>query len=113
MGDLMNFVSKINISFVWRLLLKRLLLGAVILYISPLILAGDTDIRLNSLGFIPGLSKKASIISECSDFTIKKASGNFTLFSGKVTETTHQNDIKQDMWKLDKEVSLCHRKEKD
>ena len=34
----------------------------------------DSDIRLNSLGFLPAAAKKASIVATCSEFAVKKVS---------------------------------------
>jgi len=64
-------------------------------------LGADTDIRLNSLGFLPGMPKKASIIADCSSFSAKKAPGGETVYSGKVTGPLHQDDVEQDVWIAD------------
>ena len=63
--------------------------------------AVDSDIRLNSLGFFPGMEKKATIIAGCSDFTVKKTADGKTVYSGKVTGPFHQNDVNQDGWTAD------------
>ena len=64
-------------------------------------MSANSDIRLNSLGFLPGMQKKATIITECSDFTVKKASDGQTVYSGKVTGPLHQDDVNQDVWVAD------------
>jgi endoglucanase len=71
------------------------------LFCVNMILGADMDIRLNSLGFSPGMPKKASIIAECSNFTVKEASNNEAVFSGKVTGPVHQDDVDQDVWIAD------------
>jgi endoglucanase len=63
--------------------------------------AADADIRLNSLGFLPRMPKKASISAQCSEFTIKKSGESTAAFSGKATGPVHQNDVNQDVWIAD------------
>jgi len=64
-------------------------------------LSADSDIRLNSLGFLHGMQKKATIASKCSSFTVKKTTDGETVFSGKVTGPLHQDDVNQDVWIAD------------
>lgn len=56
------------------------------------------DIRLNSLGFLPGMSKKATISADCSSFSVKKASNGETVYSGRVTGLFRQQDLDQEVW---------------
>ncbi len=42
-----------------------------------------TPVHLNSIGFLPGMVKKASITQSCSNFELKKASDNTTVFTGE------------------------------
>ncbi|MFA5238979.1 MAG: glycoside hydrolase family 9 protein [Phycisphaerae bacterium] len=60
-----------------------------------------TDIRLNTLGYLPAANKQATIISQCSDFTVKKAGSNNTVYSGKVSGPFHQQDVNQTVWIAD------------
>lgn len=71
------------------------------LFNVSMVSGADSDIRLNSLGFSSGMPKKASIIAKCSDFTVKKASSNETVYSGTVTGPSHQDDVGQDVWVAD------------
>ncbi|HQI27417.1 MAG TPA: cellulase N-terminal Ig-like domain-containing protein, partial [Sedimentisphaerales bacterium] len=73
----------------------------VLLFCANGVLAADSDIRLNSLGFLPKLAKKASIVAPCSEFMVKRASGGETVFTGKATGPIHQDDVKQDVWIAD------------
>ncbi len=52
--------------------MKIRLLVITIFFLSNMdgALGADTDIRLNSLGFLPGMPKKASIIADCSSFSV-------------------------------------------
>lgn len=63
--------------------------------------AADSDIRLNSLGFLPQLPKKASIAATCSEFAVKNAATGETAFTGKAAGPVHQEDVKQDVWIAD------------
>jgi endoglucanase len=83
--------------------MERRLIGAVFAF---LILVGtawsaDSDIRLNSLGFLPQLSKKATIVAQCSDFAVRRAPSGETVYTGAVTGPLHQDDVKQDVWIAD------------
>jgi len=64
-------------------------------------LGANSDIHLNSLGFLPGMQKKATIVTRCSNFTVKKAANDETVYSGKMTEPLHQDDVNQDVWIAD------------
>ncbi len=83
--------------------MKTFAVAAGLIVLSTLQGAGaaDTDIRLNSLGFLSKMPKKASIIAPCSDFTVRKVGANAPAFSGKVTGPVHQNDVGQDVWSAD------------
>jgi endoglucanase len=61
----------------------------------------NTDIRLNSLGYLPAAQKKATIIAKCSNFTVKDALKNKTVYSGKVTGPFTQKDVSQTAWIAD------------
>jgi len=52
--------------------MKIRLLVITIFFLSNMngALGADTDIRLNSLGFLLGMPKKASIIADCSSFSV-------------------------------------------
>ena len=81
---------------------RRLLLVAVIaLSITSEVPAADSDIRLNSLGFLPGLAKKASIAASCSDFAVKRASNGAVVYSGRAAGPRRQEDVSQDVWIAD------------
>ena len=61
----------------------------------------NEDIRINSLGYLPGAQKKAIIISKCSDFTVKEAAKGRKVYSGKVTGPFKQADVNQTVWFAD------------
>ncbi len=63
--------------------------------------SGDSDIRLNSLGFVPGLQKKATIIAKCSKFIVRKSANGKKVYSGKVTGPFSQKDVNQTVWIAD------------
>lgn len=47
--------------------------------------AADSDVRLNSLGFLPGHAKRATINGECSTFKVYRVPGGTVAFSGTVS----------------------------
>jgi endoglucanase len=65
----------------------------------------DTEIsgaiRLNSLGFLPGADKPATIVGPCSDFAVKKADDGKTVYSGKVSGPFYQQEFNQNVWFAD------------
>jgi endoglucanase len=64
-------------------------------------LGADSDIRLNSLGFLPGMAKRATIAAKCSGFTLKKSGDGAVVYSGKATGPLTQRDVDQDVWIAD------------
>lgn len=63
--------------------------------------AADSDIRLNSLGFLPQRAKKATIVVNCCEFAVKRASNGEMVFTGKAAGPVHQDDVSQDAWIAD------------
>jgi endoglucanase len=61
----------------------------------------SSDIRLNSLGYLPAAKKQATIISQCSKFTVKKAGNRKTVYSGKASGPFVQRDVNQTVWIAD------------
>ncbi|MDD5327022.1 MAG: glycoside hydrolase family 9 protein [Phycisphaerae bacterium] len=59
------------------------------------------DIKLNSLGYLPAAQKKVTIISKCSDFSVKKAGSNKVVYTGKVSGPFSQQDVGQTVWIAD------------
>ncbi len=78
---------------------RKLVSGIPLLFI--LSVASGANIRLNSLGYLPDMPKKATIITECSEFTVKKASDDSFIFAGKTSRSVHQDDVNQDVWIAD------------
>jgi len=80
----------------------RLLVTTIFfLSVANCTLGADSDIRLNSLGFLSAMQKKATVISECSDFVAKKASNGEVVFSSTVTGPFTQQDVNQVVWIAD------------
>ncbi|MDP2339102.1 MAG: glycoside hydrolase family 9 protein [Bacteroidota bacterium] len=63
----------------------------------PSTTAQNASIHLNSLGFMPQSSKKASIIGEYNSFVIKRVSDEAVVFKGKVTGSVFQKDVSQNV----------------
>jgi len=83
--------------------MKTCLIAITIVFLSIInpALSADSDIRLNSLGFLPKMEKKATVTTECSVFNVKNASNNETIYSGKPTGPLNQLDVDQDVWIAD------------
>jgi endoglucanase len=79
----------------------HLVTGVIVLSGMNVAFGAATDIRLNSLGFLPAMPKKASIISSCSGFSVKKVSDDSVAYSGKTTGPVHEDDVNQDVWTAD------------
>ncbi len=59
----------------------------------------DSRIRLNSIGYLPSLEKRATIASNCSDFQLVKENGE-VVFSGKTT-SVFDNDSSEQVYVAD------------
>jgi endoglucanase len=83
--------------------MKKFWITALILFLSGVhvVFCADSDIRLNSLGYLPKMQKKAIIIAECSGFNVKNAQNNKTVFKGTVTGPVYQEDVNQNAWTAD------------
>jgi endoglucanase len=63
--------------------------------------SGDSDIKLNALGFLPDMPKKASITAVCTDFAVRNAADKSVVYAGTVSGPVHQPDINQEVWTAD------------
>jgi endoglucanase len=79
----------------------RQIVGIVVLLSGSGAWGADSDIRLNSLGFLPSSAKKATVVAACSDFAVKRASDGETVYSAPAMGPWHQDDVKQDVWTAD------------
>ncbi|MBC8004710.1 MAG: glycoside hydrolase family 9 protein [Verrucomicrobia bacterium] len=57
--------------------------------------AQTQSVHLNSLGFLPQQSKKASIVGETKSFVIKSVPANSIVFKGEVLKPIFQQDVNQ------------------
>jgi endoglucanase len=62
---------------------------------TSLVLAQTQSICINSLGFLPEASKKASIVGDVKSFVIKKVSDQSIVFNGSVSPPVFQKDVNQ------------------
>lgn len=68
----------------------------VLFLISGLGLSAQTQhICLNSLGYTPQSSKKASVVGEASTFVIKQADNQSVAFQGEISAPVFQKDVNQ------------------
>lgn len=77
------------------------LIGLVLLLCAPAARGADVDIRLNSLGFLPDMPKRASIAAPCTEFSVCKSDDGKAVFTGKITGPVQQGDVGQDVWTAD------------
>ena len=45
----------------------------------------SVQIRLNTVGYLPGAEKQAAIAASCTNFTVLRLPDNSTVFTGEVT----------------------------
>ncbi len=77
----------------------------IILLLTPSVLSmvfgADSDIRLNSLGFLPDMPKKAIIIDGCTDFSVVDVSTGQSVLDGATVGSRYQKDVDQTVWVAD------------
>lgn len=73
----------------------------LLLLLCSLSFSADSDIHLNSLGFLPDMPKRASISAASKEFTIKNASTQETVFSGTAAGPRYQQNVEQEIWTVD------------
>ena len=81
--------------------MKREVCISVFLITAGFMWGQTQDIRLNSLGYLPVSSKKASVITKCSSFVIKDVADGKVVFEGTVTDPVYQKDVGQHVWIAD------------
>ncbi|MBV5315429.1 MAG: glycoside hydrolase family 9 protein [Prolixibacteraceae bacterium] len=59
--------------------------------------AHSQSIQLNSLGFLPEQSKKASVVGDSKTFVVKQVSNQKVVFQGKLAESVFQKDVNQNV----------------
>ena len=87
----------------------------LLFFVLLAIFAGSTSaqkqsINLNSLGFLPESSKKASVVGEATSFTVKRTSDQAVVFQGKLSDPVSQKDVNQSVRTAD--FSLLTKKGK-
>lgn len=68
---------------------------ALLLLTVTSIPAQNQSIRLNSIGYQPQSSKKASIVGEAQSFVLKRAEDQAVVYQGKVSAPVFQKDVNQ------------------
>jgi endoglucanase len=59
--------------------------------------AADSQIRLNTVGFLPDHAKRASIAARCSEFTVVRAEDDAVVFRGQTNGPLHNEDTNEDL----------------
>jgi endoglucanase len=60
-----------------------------------------SNVRFNSLGFVPQQMKEATIIKNCDSFVVKDAATHEMVFAGKTRGPIFQQDVNQEAWIAD------------
>ncbi|HZK98156.1 MAG TPA: glycoside hydrolase family 9 protein [Prolixibacteraceae bacterium] len=75
----------------------RTFLLIIFAFIYSVVFAQNQSIHLNSLGFLPHSSKKASIIGKAKTFVIKQVANQKVVFKGKISSPVFQKDVNQNV----------------
>lgn len=70
---------------------------ALLVLSTTSVIAQTQSVCLNSLGFLPQSSKKASVVGETKSFVIKQADNQAVVFQGKVSAPVFQKDVNQNV----------------
>ena len=96
-------------------LVARMCLTLVVLVASAPSNAGrvergtDARIRLNTVGFIPGQEKRASVAARFTDFNVVADEGGVVVFRGKATGLIHNADTDEDLYVAGCDASLVRQ----
>lgn len=71
------------------------LLFAIVIFAFSSVFAQNQNIHINSLGFLPQSTKKATIVGESKSFVIKQSADQAVVFQGKIPEVVFQKDVNQ------------------
>ena len=74
---------------------NSMLLFAFILILATPALTQNQTIRINSVGFLPQSSKKASILNQPKTFVIKRTEDESVVFKGSISNPEYQKDVDQ------------------
>jgi len=61
----------------------------------------DSRIRLNTIGFLPGRLKRASIAAACTRFSVRRADSGKDVYAGTVSGPVHNADSNEDLYTAD------------
>lgn len=80
-----------------------LLIGAALWSLLSLasVRGDDVSIRLNSLGFLPEMPKRATVSAHGDAFSVRSSEDNAVVYTGQMTGPFHQEDIHQEVWMAD------------
>ncbi len=76
-------------------------LCAVVLLAGEVVHAQTTEIRLNTIGFLPDEPKQATVAAACTNFTVVRQSDGHAVFSNSVAGPRHNQDTDEDLYTAD------------
>ena len=83
------------------------MLAACVLLVPRRALCADPAIRLNTVGYLPGHEKRASVAARFTDFSVVADKDGAVVFRGKATGPVHNADTDEDLYVAD--FSACDR----
>lgn len=73
-------------------------LGCLVFVTSTVVLGANSDIRLNSIGFLPDRPKQATIISAAAAFEVRRAIDDSIAFNGIANGPIADPETAQQTW---------------
>jgi endoglucanase len=80
---------------------RRATLVLCLLFAATDARASGDQIRLNTVGFLPGHDKRASVAARCTEFTVVRAKDGASIFRGRMTGPAHNEDTNEDLCTAD------------
>jgi endoglucanase len=77
------------------------ILGAIFLLAGGMVHAQTTDIRLNTIGFLPDEPKQATVAAACSNFTVVRQSDGQAVFTNAVAGPRLNEDTAEQLYTAD------------
>jgi endoglucanase len=82
------------------LMFRGLPMVAVLAIVTAAV-ADDSQVRLNSIGFLPEAKKQASVAALCDQFTVIRAGDGTTAYEGRVSGPLRNNDTGEQLYTAD------------
>src|SRR5262245_43596253 len=84
-----------------HLLMSTMIGAAFLTMLATAVNAADSQIRLNTVGYLPEAQKKASIAAACEEFSVVRVSDGAAVFSGKIEHSINNDDTGEKLFIAD------------